>query len=150
MSSTWPWGAILGYLVWCDLRRPSVSELAASEVASLRREVEALRRLLEDLEQAAGDRDSSRWWLHVCFRALVVTWILAAVVLCLSWVKKSPSLSLPAITLEPVATAPSDLDTPSSRTSTSASNFPKARPVRPSDLRLRAKASDGGSDPGHS
>ena len=151
MSSSWPWTGLFVYLVWTDIRRPSVSELATTEVGALRREVESLRRTLADLDQVAIDLDWNRWWLQVCFRLLVLTWLSLAAWVVVPWLRGfRVRVRVPLAIPDRENTVGVEGDTPSSRTSTTIGSAAlRARPVRPSDLR-RGKGGDGGSDVGHS
>ena len=132
------WGAILGYLIWLDVRRPSISELAVQETSELRRELEELRKLLSELDRATSGCEWTAWGLAWSARLLLITWVLI-IGLLLNWGcrDRAPSIPPRVPQLQLTDSQAVDQETPSSRASVSPRALPKTRPVRPSDLRRR-------------
>ena len=138
------WTALIGYFLWCDVRKPTVSGLAVREASQLRVELEHLRKTLAELERSASSCDWTSWYLTVSLRILSVTW--ALIFLTLVWIlakKQKPVLVRSrAPQLQMSDRVEDEPETPSSRTSGSSFLATRGGPVRPSDLRRRDGRSD--------
>ena len=132
------WG-LLGYCLWSDLRRPTVSELATVEVASLRSEVESLRRLLEEVGKDTSELERTRFWLDITFKLLLFSWAVLSVLVYLNLDRKpqrASLLALPAPALDTVQV--SDSPATSSQSTPVAAGV-RAGPTRPSSLKHRQR-----------
>ena len=152
MSGALPWWAVLGYFVWSDLRRPSVSELASHEVTLLRSEVETLRKVLEEAGRDTLELERVKWWLDLIVKLLLLSWVFLVIVICLgsSLIRKRVAPRQSELPQPSLPSAPLPVSPPSTALSTPTSSTTRSGPLRPSGLQGKNRPQDGGPDLGRS
>ena len=137
-----PWHFLVGAAIaLLDLRRPTASELAVSEVSALPEEVGKLRQLVEHLERGCSECWWRTWALTWLNRGLSLGLVFLIVLICFGfWGSRSTRVRIePTRLREQSADTGSDSDRASSVAVTgSAASSRRSGPFRPSD-RLKLK-----------